>query len=88
MPSMMLSVNNVMLQYIEAVDRPGRTGNLLDILGLMNREGVRQDYLAEKDSGASVSLPANHPFPALMVPPEHRRAIAPLIQALNAAMQA
>jgi len=87
MSSMMLSVNNVILQYIEAVDQPGRTGNLLDILGLMVREGFRQDYEAEKGPDGSVPLPINHPFPVLMVPPEHRQAIAPLIQSLNAAVQ-
>jgi len=32
-------------------------------------------------------LLANQSMPVLMVPPEHRQAIQPLIQALNAAVQ-
>ena len=87
MPTIMLSVNNVMLQYIEAVDQPGRTGNLLDILGLMAKERFRKGYKAEKGPDLSVPLPVNHPSSVLMVPPEQRRAIAPLIRSLNAAVQ-
>ncbi len=88
MPSIILSVNNVMIQYLEAVDRPGWTGNLLDILELLAQDAFRQDYAAEKDPDPSLRLPVNHSFPVLMVPPEHRSAIGPLIQSLNTAVQA
>ena len=87
MPEMILSVNNVILQYIEAVDQPGGTGNLLDVLGYMAQDAFRRDYLNAKGPNASDRLPANRAISALMVPPEHRRAIAPLIQSLNAAIR-
>ncbi len=88
MPDIMLSINNVMQQFIEAVDQPGWTGNLLDILGSMAQEGFREDYMAGNGPDLSVPFPLNHPYPALMVPPEHRRTIAPLIQSLKIALQA
>lgn len=87
MPPLVLTVNNVIIQYLEALDQPGRTGNLLDILSLMAQDPFRQEYEDEKGAAPSLSLPANQPFPVLMVPPEHRRDIGPLIHSLNAAVR-
>ena len=88
MPPFILSINNVMMQYIEAMDRPGFTGNLLDILEFMAREASRQGYREGKSPDASMGMPANRSFPVLMVPPEHRSDIRPLIQSLGAAAKA
>ena len=85
MPPLILSINNVMMQYIEALDRPGLTGNLLDILEFMAQEASRQGYRAGKSPNAAMGMPANRSFPVLMVPPEHRSDIRPLIQSLEAA---
>lgn len=87
MPPMILSVNNVILQYIEALDQPGGTDNLLDILNYMVQDDTRSDYLDETPPGASIGLRVNRAIPVLMVPPEHRSAIGPLIRSLNAAIQ-
>lgn len=88
MPPFVLSLNNVILQYLEAVDQPGVTGNLLDVLEIMAQEASRQRYRTGKSVDTLIQMPANRSFPVLMVPPEHRAAIKPLIQSLNAAVQA
>ncbi len=88
MPPFILSINNVMMQYIEAIDRPGITDNLLDVLGFVAQEGSRQGYREGKSPDAWMGMPANRSFPVLMVPPEHRSAIRPLMQSLDAAAKA
>jgi hypothetical protein len=88
MPPFILSINNVMMQYIEAIDRPGFTGNMLDVLEFMAKEPSRQGYRAGKRPDSSMGMPANRSFPVLMVPPEHRSDIRPLIQSLEAAAKA
>lgn len=83
MPPLVLSVNNVMLQYVEALDRPGGTGNLADVLSFLSSEqkpGTGADRVV---SPISPPLLANRPFPALMIPPEHRQAMAPLLKAIG-----
>jgi Fe-S-cluster containining protein len=86
MSSFMLSVNNVIMQYLEAVDQPGGTGNLIDVLRYLSVEARHEAYLQEQSIVGSEGLLANRPFPVLMVPPEHRQSIQPLIQSLNAAI--
>jgi Fe-S-cluster containining protein len=88
MPPFILSVNNVVLQHLEAVDRPGATGNLLDVLAVMAQDAQRLGYREGKGPDASLQMPANRSFPVLMVPPEHRTAIRPLIQSLHSAIKA
>lgn len=87
MPSFMLSVNNVIMQYIEAIDLPGGTGNLIDVLSVLSVDALREAYLGGQDLGGSQGVLINRSFPVLMVPPEHRQSIGPLIQSLNAAVQ-
>jgi hypothetical protein len=85
MPPFILTINNVMMQYIEALDRPGFTGNLLDIIDFMAQDASRQGYRDGKSPDAPRGMPANRSFPVLMVPPEHRSDIRPLVQSLEAA---
>lgn len=87
MPPFMLSVNNVIMQYIEAIDLPGGTGNLIDVLTVLSVDALREAYLVGQDLGGSQGLLFNRPFQVLMVPPEHRQSIRHLIQSLNAAVQ-
>lgn len=87
MPPFMLSVNNVIMQYVEAVDQPGVTGNLIDVLRFLSDDAHREAYLGGQIIDSSPGLPANLSFTVLMVPPEHRQSIQPLIQSLNAAVQ-
>lgn len=87
MPPFMLSVNNVIMQYIEAIDLPGGTGNLIDVLAVLSVDALREAYKGGQDIGGSQGLLINRSFPVLMVPPEHRQSIGPLIQSLNDAVQ-
>jgi Fe-S-cluster containining protein len=73
MDPFMVTVGHVFLQTIEHVDAAGKTGNLTDILL----------YLAGKGAQASENLLKNRLMPALMVPPEHRNRLAPILSALR-----
>ena len=77
-----LTANTVFLQTIENLDRPGCFGNFSDVLLALDRWGTEM-----KDNPPSTcetaGLLANQPTPALMIPPEHRTQIQPLLQAIR-----
>jgi Fe-S-cluster containining protein len=79
-----VSVNTVFLQFIEHLDADGCTGNLLDMLGVMAVEENRQSYADGKLECLSAGLIANLPIKVLMIPPEHRTRIQPILQSLRA----
>ncbi len=83
MPPLVLSVNNVVMQCIEALDRPGASGNMIDILLFLAGSENRKAYLGLKRDQWAQPLRANQPFPVLMIPPEHRRPLQPLLKALG-----
>ncbi len=83
MPPLILSANNVVMQYIEALDRPGATGNMIDILIFLSDPAQRRAYESRQCRQWPRSLRLNQPFPVLMIPPEHRKAIQPLLRALS-----
>ena len=78
-----LSVNTVFLQIIEHLDCPGCTGNLVDVLQTLslaeNREAYSQNALHCTGNG----LVANHLLKVLMLPPEHRKNMEPIVQKLR-----
>jgi hypothetical protein len=74
MPDFVLTVNNVFLQYIEALDASGVQGNLMDVL-----------LSAASPQAPGSRVIRNHPISVLMVPPEHRNRIRPLLDALSQA---
>ncbi len=78
-----LTVNTVFQQVIEDLDAAGCTGNLSDLLPLTGRP----DTLSAGEQGRwdcrTLSLASNRPMPALMVPPEHRARLAPILDALQ-----
>jgi len=77
MPDYVLTVNNALIQYIEALDETGVQGNLIDVL---------MCSLSPRRPGPRVIR--NHPLSVLMVPPEHRQRIRPLLDALSRASAA
>ena len=84
MPPLALTLNNIFLQYIEQLDIGGFTGNLADVLGcyLDRAEKGEGAYLSLeniKDSGTTGIFIRNHRIPALMIPPDHRTAAAPVL---------
>ena len=78
-----LSVNTIFLQTIEHLDTGGCTGNLLDVLGVMAIEEIRQDYADGKLKCPSAGLIANQPLKVLMIPPEHRPKMEPILNSLR-----
>lgn len=83
MPPLILSANNVVMQYIEALDRPGASGNLIDILHFMHDPAQRRAYQNRQCHRWPRALRPNQPIPVLMVPPDHRKAIQPLVRELS-----
>ena len=78
-----LSVNTVFLQIIEHLDADGCTGNLLDMLGVMTAKENQQSYADGQLDCRSAGLIANLPIKVLMIPPEHRSRMEPILQSLR-----
>lgn len=83
MPPLVLSANNVMMQFVEALDRPGGSGNIADVLCFLNRPENHQAYVNGMLSKFPEPLKPNLAFEVLMIPPEHRQQIEPLVQRLQ-----
>ena len=83
MDDFVLSVNTVFLQTIEHLDKDGCSGNLIDVLlrllSVENRLAYRNDDLRCQSNG----LIPNHGLTALMVPPEQKERLQPILAALN-----
>jgi hypothetical protein len=78
-----LSVNTLFLQTIEHIDAGGCTGNLLDVLALMAIIENRQAYAEGKLRCPSAGLIPNQPLKILMIPPEHRTKMEPILKYLR-----
>ena len=78
-----LSVNTVFLQTIEHVDVNGCTGNLMDVLNVMSSEHNQTAYENNALNCQNAGLISNHPLKVLMIPPEHRPRMEPILQALR-----
>ncbi|MGD9364571.1 MAG: YkgJ family cysteine cluster protein [Desulfobacteraceae bacterium] len=87
MPSLMLSINNVIMQYLEAIDQPGGSGNFIDVLRFIMDTTNRRSYTHGQAILPSKRMLFNRSFPVLMVPPEHRTSIGPLVQSLKEVIQ-
>lgn len=81
-----VTVAHVMQQYVEHIDRDGYTGNLMDVLDFLADPEVRGAYASGRPlavDGIPAGLVRNRPVSVLMVPPEHRTRIAPILEKLN-----
>jgi Fe-S-cluster containining protein len=83
MDDFVLSVNTIILQAIEHLDENGCTGNLIDVLGLLASEKKRQAYENNTLQCSAAGLIANQPLKVLMIPPEHRAKMEPILQSLR-----
>ena len=83
MDEVVLSVNNLILQYIEHIDTPGMTGNLIDILSFLGSEAHQNSYLSGNVPKSIENLIPNAPIPVIMIPPHHRKRIQPILQSLR-----
>jgi hypothetical protein len=78
-----LSVNTVFLQTIEHVDAGGCSGNLVDVLQTMSAGQNRAAYGNDALHCSSNGLIPNQPLNVLMIPPEHRTELEPILQHLR-----
>jgi len=83
MDELTLTVNNVLMQYIEHTDDKGLTGNLTDILLLLEEETNRAAHENETLTPPDKNFMANRPAQVLMVPPPHRDAVGKMMQAIQ-----
>jgi len=81
-----LTVNTVFLQTIEHIDRPGCFGNMQDVLLALGREDRRAAYREGQPPLDAPGLIANRPAPVLMVPPEHRGRVQPILEEMQRGM--
>jgi len=75
-PPLALTITNIFLQYIEHLDYQGVSGNLSDMLAL--------DIKNYENSDTPELFIRNMKIQGLMVPPEHRSAVAPLLKQIAA----
>jgi len=83
MDEFVLSVNTVFLQTIEHVDAEGCSGNLVDVLQAMSDKKNRDAYRNGKLHCTGNGLIANQTLEVLMIPPEHRSGMEPILQELR-----
>ncbi len=83
MDPFILTVNDVFLQHLEHIDAQGYTGNFADVMHFFESDGNRRRYAAGQLGLAPDGLVANQPVFVLMIPPEHRERIQPLLQQIR-----
>ena len=83
MDDFVLSVNTLFLQTIEHLDAGACSGNLLDVIAVMasreNLQACEENRLKCEGAG----LIANQLLKVLMIPPQHRTRMEPILQSLR-----
>jgi Fe-S-cluster containining protein len=80
---LILTANNLFLQYIEHIDFKGYFGNLADMLIILSKKDNLEKYLNESPVIASGAIIRNNKSKVLMIPPEHRIKVTPVLNKLN-----
>lgn len=81
--SFVISVNNLFFQTIENIDASGLSGNLIDVLLFLESEDNRKHYRGHDLERKGIELISNHPVTSLMIPPEHRVRIKPILEKIR-----
>ena len=76
-------MNTVFLQTIEHLDVRGCSGNLTDVLEVLLTDDIRAAYDKGTLNCKNTGLISNQPLTALMIPPEHRTQIQPILHKLR-----
>ena len=82
-----LTVVNLFNQFIEHLDVNGMTGNLMDVLLFLDDRKNREAYRSDRMDAVAAGLIPNSPIPVLMIPPEHRGRIQPLLESLKKVLE-
>ena len=79
-----VTVNNVLIQYLEHIDAGSIMGNLNDLLPKFGDEQIRDSYwktgILEPEPPRFI---ANRLLTVLMIPPEHRERIQPVLMEIQ-----
>ena len=78
-----ISVNNLFFQTIENIDSSGLSGNLIDVLLFLESEDNRKHYVEHNLERINTELIPNCPVKSLMIPPEHRVRIKPILDKIG-----
>ncbi len=78
-----LTVANLFHQFIEHLDQDGLTGNLVDVFLFLGNKKNLAAYQSGSAHKLAAGLIPNGPIPVLMIPPEHRERIQPLLRSLS-----
>ena len=77
-----ITVSHVLQQYIEHIDQNGFSGNMADVLTHIMTNDIPGINTNSETTGTY--LIKNTPLRVLMIPPEHRKKIEPILSALRA----
>ena len=83
MDEYLVSVNTVFQQVIEHLDVPGATGNLVDVLAFLKDVENRSIYRTGMMRPDALGMPANRHLKMLMIPPEHRQRLQPVVASIQ-----
>ena len=79
---LILTINTIFQQYIEHIDAAGTTGNLIDVLLHLTAKD-RNSPNEQKKIQNNINLVSNAPLRCLMIPPEHRQTVQPILDAVQ-----
>jgi len=77
-----MTLNTLFMQFIEHIDSKGFSGNFADILSLMASNENRGNYKRNILTYPDADFVSNLKIKVLMVPPEHRMKVKPVLDAL------
>jgi Fe-S-cluster containining protein len=83
-----LTVADLFHQFIEHLDQGGLTGNLIDVMLFLDDDKNALAYQSNKIGLHGEGLIPNIPIPVLMIPPEHRERVEPLLDAIRKLLDA
>ncbi len=92
-PPIILTINNLFLQFIEHADQNGFFGNMSDVFPLFLADDLKDnasDCINKKDNASDCinkidgkNLLSNEKIAVLMIPQEHRKKIRPILDKLS-----
>ena len=80
--SFVMTLNTLFMQFVEQIDFMGFSGNFADVLLLMASNENRDNYKKNTLKHPGIDFVSNLEIKVLMVPPEHRENVKPLLDAL------
>ena len=77
-----MTVNTLFMQFVEHIDFMGFSGNFADVLLLMASNENRENYKKNTLKHPGTDFVSNLEIKVLMIPPEHRMKVKPVLDAL------